>query len=82
MRSALIAFTRRNILAWCFQSSVLLLSLPMSDPKGVPPAENIPAIAASPAVPSSNGTGVNTSATAPKTPMADGNPAFRMMGNS
>ncbi|KAK1076466.1 mitochondrial import inner membrane translocase subunit tim54 [Friedmanniomyces endolithicus] len=52
----------------------------MSDPKGVPPAENIPAIAASPAVPSSNGTGVNTSATAPKTPMADGNPAFRMMG--
>ncbi|KAK0268348.1 mitochondrial import inner membrane translocase subunit tim54 [Friedmanniomyces endolithicus] len=52
----------------------------MSDTKGVPPAENTPAIAASPAVPSSNGTGVNTSATAPKKPMADGNPAFRMMG--
>ncbi|KAK0933840.1 mitochondrial import inner membrane translocase subunit tim54 [Friedmanniomyces endolithicus] len=52
----------------------------MSDPKGVPPAENTPAIAASPAVPSSNGAGVNTSATAPKKPMADGNPAFRMMG--
>ncbi|KAK1071949.1 mitochondrial import inner membrane translocase subunit tim54 [Friedmanniomyces endolithicus] len=52
----------------------------MSDPKGVPPTENIPAIAASPAVPSSNGTSVNTSATAPKKPVADGNPAFRMMG--
>ncbi|TKA67443.1 hypothetical protein B0A55_09148, partial [Friedmanniomyces simplex] len=51
----------------------------MSDPKGAPPAEKPVASTAPPAVPSNNGTGVNTSATAPKKSMADQNPAFRMM---
>ncbi|KAK3623708.1 mitochondrial import inner membrane translocase subunit tim54 [Elasticomyces elasticus] len=51
----------------------------MSDPKVTPPAESAAAGAGASTVPSSNGTGVNTSATAPKKPVVD-NPAFRMMG--
>ncbi|KAK3114080.1 mitochondrial import inner membrane translocase subunit tim54 [Teratosphaeriaceae sp. CCFEE 6253] len=52
----------------------------MSEPSSAPPAQPAANITAAPAVPSKDGIGVNTSATAPKKPMPDGNPVFRMMG--